>query len=86
MEIIFDTQTVTEAGFDTYLVRAMFPAGSTAPIIETSFTDASSLVGGIIGQEGILYLGSKQVRLDGKIKRIVINDGLNDRVIIGYLG
>ena len=85
MEIVFDTQTVTEAGFDTYLVRAMFPTGSTAPIIETRFTDASSLVGGIIGQEGILYLGSKQVRLDGKNRRIVVSDGINDRILIGQL-
>lgn len=86
MEIVFDTQSVTDAGFDTYLIRAMFPTGTTAPTIETRFTDASNLVGGTIGSEGILYLGSKQVRLDGKNKRIVINDGTTDRVIIGYLG
>lgn len=82
MEIVFDTQTITEAGFDTYLVRAMFPSGAT-PIIETRYTDASSLVGGIIGGEGIIYLGSKQIKLDGKNRRIVISDGVNDRVLIG---
>jgi hypothetical protein len=86
MEIVFDTQTVTEAGFDTYLIRAMFPSGTTTPMIETRFTDASSLVGGTIGSDGIIYLGSKQIKLDGKNKRIVISDGVNDRVIIGYLG
>jgi len=85
MEIIFDTQTVTEAGFDTYLVRAMFPTGTTTPVIETRFTDASSLVGGTIGSEGLIYLGSEQIRLDGKNRRIVISDGVNDRVLIGQL-
>lgn len=86
MEIVFDTQSVREAGFDTYLIRAIVPEGTPVTFMENRVTDASSLVGGIIGSEGILYLGSKQVRLDGKNKRIVINDGVTDRVIIGYLG
>ena len=85
MEIVFDTQTITEAGFDTYLVRALFPDGGSMSV-QTVHTDASSLVGGIIGGEGIIYLGSKQIKLDGKNRRIVINDGIDDRVIIGYLG
>lgn len=88
MEIVIDTQTATEAGFNVYLNRELF--GTTDSNVSISIggniTDASSLVGGIIGAEGIIYLGSKQVRLDGRNKRIVINDGTTDRVIIGYLG
>ena len=86
MEIVFDTQTLTEAGFDKYLLRAIFEDGQASVSIQPRITDASSFVGGIIGGEGVIYLGSKQVRLDGKNKRIVINDGVTDRVIIGYLG
>ena len=86
MEVIFDTQTISDAGFNTYLTREIFVADDRNLMIETRYTDASSLVGGIIGSEGVLYLGSKQVRLDGKNKRIIINDGITDRVIIGYLG
>jgi hypothetical protein len=86
MEIISDVQTITDAGFNKYLVRTIMPMEASIPMEESRYTDASNIVGGIIGSEGILYLGSKQVRLDGKNKRIVINDGTTDRVIIGYLG
>jgi len=88
MEIVIDAKTVTEAGFDEYLGRSILPdsAPTTQENLFSRVIDASNIVGGIIGNEGILYLGSKQVRLDGKNKRIVINDGTTDRVIIGYLG
>jgi hypothetical protein len=83
MEVVMDIQTVTEAGFDTYLTRALYTSPSTGFSIETRYTDASSLVGGMIGSEGIIYLGSKQIKLDGKNRRITISDGVNDRVLIG---
>jgi hypothetical protein len=88
MEIIIDKNTATEAGFNVYLNRELFTTtdSNISISVGTNYTDASSLVGGIIGAEGIIYLGSKQVRLDGMNKRIVINDGTTDRVIIGYLG
>jgi len=85
MEIISDIDNITGAGFDRYLIRRVMPT-DTPKMTDTRYLDASNLVGGIIGNEGILYLGSKQVRIDGKNKRIVINDGTTDRVIIGYLG
>jgi hypothetical protein len=84
MEVIIDTQTVSDAGFNTYLTREIFMTEDQNLMIESRYTDASNLVGGIIGSEGILYLGSKQIRLDGKNKRIIINDGTTDRVLIGY--
>ncbi len=30
-----------------------------------------------------MYLGSMQVRIDGKEQRILVNDGANDVVLIG---
>jgi hypothetical protein len=83
MEVVIDTQTVGEAGFNTYLVRDLF-GGTVGTMTVDRTVDASNIVGGIIGSEGILYLGSKQIRLDGKNKRIVISDGINDRILIGY--
>jgi len=80
MEVIFDTETISEAGFDTYLTRALFDTGESNVGIETRYTDASSLVGGTIGSEGILYLGSKQIKLDGKNKRFTIGD----EILLGY--
>jgi hypothetical protein len=84
MEIVMDAETISEAGFDTYLTRELFATESGGFMVETRYTDASNLVGGIIGSEGILYLGSKQIRLDGRNKRIIINDGVTDRILIGY--
>ena len=84
MEVIIDSQTIGDAGFNTYLTREIFMTEDRNLMIETRYTDASNLVGGMIGSEGILYLGSKQIRLDGKNKRIIINDGTTDRVLIGY--
>jgi len=83
MEIQIDVQTISEAGFDTYLKREIFTQESGGIMVETRYTDASNLVGGTIGSEGILYLGSKQIKLDGKNKRITISDGINDRMLIG---
>lgn len=85
MEIIIDKNTATEAGFNVYLNRELFTTtdSNISISVGTNYTDASSLVGGTIGSEGIIYLGSKQIKLDGKNRRIVINDGVNDRVLIG---
>jgi len=85
MEVVFDTQTITDAGFDKYLTRTLTGLEASTLTSTNSYTDPNSLVGGTIGANGVIYLGSKQVRLDGKNKRIVINDGKTDRVIIGYL-
>lgn len=35
--------------------------------------------------DGVQQLGVSNVKLDGNNKRIIINDGTNDRVLIGYL-
>lgn len=85
MEVIQDVQTVSEVGFNEFLTRSVTGDSTLITLDLQRYTDANNFVGGIIGNQGILYLGSKQVRLDGKNKRIVINDGNVDRVIIGYL-
>ena len=86
MEIVIDKNTASEAGFNVYLNRELF--GTTDPNVSISFggnfTDASSLVGGIIGAEGIIYLGSKLFKLDGKNRRITISDGNTETILIGY--
>jgi hypothetical protein len=83
MTIDIDVKTVSEAGYDKYLFRNTFEIEGGNAIVTSRYTDANSLVGGIIGSEGIIYLGSKQIKLDGKNRRIVISDGVNDRVLIG---
>lgn len=85
MELIIDTQNLQDAGFNTYLTRAIPGPIREGISLGERTIDANSLVGGTIGSEGIIYLGSKQIKLDGKNRRIVISDGVNDRVIIGQI-
>ena len=86
MEIVIDKNTASEAGFNVYLNRELF--GTTDSNVSISIggniTDASSLVGGIIGAEGIIYLGSKLFKLDGRNRRITISDGNTETILIGY--
>lgn len=36
------------------------------------------------GSTGIITVGDSKVKIDGPNKRIIVNDGTNDRVLIGY--
>lgn len=79
IEIDRDVETIEEAGFNRYMMRTWYKG--------TSFTQravkAESLVGGTIGSEGLIYIGSKQFRIDGEKIEIVLNDGTKDRLLIG---
>ena len=84
MEIEIDTETIADAGFDRYLFRAFVEesGGVTGSFSRTMTAD--SIVGGVIGTEGVIYIGSTNIKLDGQNKRIIINDGSDDRILIGY--
>jgi hypothetical protein len=87
MEIVIDKNTIGEAGFNVYLNRELFATTDSNISITAgggSYTDASSLVGGTIGAGGIIYLGSKQFKLDGSNRRITISDGNTETILIGY--
>lgn len=75
MEIVFDTQTVTEAGFDVYLTRAEPVSDSAGFRTDTRTIDPTNIAGGTLGSEGIIYVGSKQISIDGKNRTITVNDG-----------
>lgn len=83
MEIEIDTETIADAGFDRYLFRAFVEesGGVTGSFSRTMTAD--SIVGGIIGKEGVIYVGSTNIRLDGQKIQIVMNDGTTDRLLIG---
>jgi hypothetical protein len=51
--------------------------------IETNGLFASTLTGNMTSNIGV---GGGNVRIDSKNRRIIVNDGANDRVIIGYIG
>ena len=70
----------TETGRDKYLTRQIFE--DTTPI--SRYLKGQSIGGGRIGAGTIIELGSQYIKIDGRNKRIIINDGTNDIGIIGY--
>lgn len=71
-------------------LRPSLPSGSMLldSTIESSGLGANSLYGNFESSLGIgnSKKGGGYVRIDSPNKRIIINDGYNDRVIVGFLG
>lgn len=80
--LTIDVKTISEAGFDEFLNRDLFPV--VGELVKRQL-DAYNFAGGIIGDKSVIYLGSKLVKLDGSNQRILISDGVNNRVVIGKL-
>lgn len=76
-----DIQDISEAGLDKFGARLQEEKMTVEQQTPRTLT-ASKLTGGQIG-DFVIGLGANQIRLDSKNKRIVVNDGTNDRVIIG---
>lgn len=76
-----DITTIKDAGFNNYLVRTKYGANPEP----SKYLSASNITGGQLGSNTVINIGSKLVRIDGKNGRIIINDGVTDRIIIGKL-
>ena len=85
IKVTIDQETITDAGFDRYLSRSVFEDAVISTAMPESRTiPAENIVGGVLGSEGVIYVGSKNIKIDGKNKRILISDGTTDRILIGY--
>lgn len=85
IEVTKDIEHIGEAGFDKFLRRAILPESTvSAPMPTPRVIPAENIVGGILGSEGTIYVGSENIMIDGANKRIVISDGTNNRILIGY--
>ena len=80
MVVVKDVNDLGEAGFDKYLIRMDYNEGGQ---YLSHYINPNTLVEGVLGQSGIMYLGTNLIKIDGNKKQIVINDGANDRVLIG---
>lgn len=81
MDVLIDTETTTDAGFDGNLIRPV----ETQPSGELRYVDPNSIVGGTLGQMGVLYIGGKNFRLDARSRNIVVSDGTENVITIGKL-
>lgn len=87
-----------DSGFNENLIRSQYPdsmaqydsvnisdiiSGTSLGDQQISGLSASKIRAGIIA--AITKLGDDSVVLDGEERRIIVNDGTNDRVLIGRL-
>ena len=82
MDVTIDANTIEEAGLNLYLVNEdWLPKqlyDSTSRTVGAGF-----LASGELGSNVVISLGGGLIKIDGKNKRIIINDGANDRILIG---
>lgn len=79
MKFKIATKSLDEMGFSKFNQKITGDS-----FLSSRYNSASDIAGGLLGKDTIIYLGSTFVKVDGKNKRIIINDGANDRVLIGY--
>ncbi len=79
-----------QIGFDQYGIRVGVQQNPLVDVLENSISDRNittlnvgKLLAGTISVG--MDIGSGNVKIDGANTRILINDGSNDRVLIGYL-
>jgi hypothetical protein len=75
MRIDIDVKTVSEAGYDKYLYRNTFNIAEGNAVVTSRYTEATNIVGGVLGSEGTIYVGSKQIKIDGRQRTITVEDG-----------
>lgn len=80
MAINIDLKTIADTNFDKFLNRNPFGNAGYVP----RYSSAVDIAGGTLGDGTVINLGSKYIKIDGKNRRIIINDGTYDRVLIGY--
>ena len=75
-----DIQTIGEAGFDNYLNNPTYMAN----IVPTQrrYNTVKNMSGGKLSTSTVIEIGL--VKIDGKNRRIIINDGVDDRILIGF--
>lgn len=94
IKINTDTKSISEMGYDNFGNKKS-PYGMGATSISSSGgtfssgdTDiqrkSSALVGGTISNETVISIGNGLLKIDGVNKRIVVNDGGTDRILIGF--
>lgn len=80
--MIVDTNTIEDAGFDKFLRRGMI---KTQPYYGNvnKRVPIWDLLGGEMAADSVINVGPN-IKIDGKNKQIVINDGADDRILIGF--
>lgn len=83
-KVEIDTKDLNEAGFDQYNTKERwFPVTSSGYETGRRAQKAVNIVGGTLGKQAKLEIGSDKFRLDAERQHLVVNDGVHNRVLIG---
>jgi len=81
MKITTDIKSYMNLGFNKHLSRAMPEQVEW----KRRYVNADNIGGGTVGSEGVFNIGSSGLRMDGKMKRIVVKEGDTRVITIGKL-
>lgn len=81
MKVDIDFDNIDKAGFDKFLRKQDYTASNNQAI--SRYKSLRDIKGGMLSNNAKLYMGSNQMLFDGKGVKQVVNDGVNDRVLIG---
>lgn len=82
MKINEDIKMIEDTGFNELGDRGLYqPSGN---LDEDDYRLAGGMVGGRTGSQANVGVGGRYLILDSKNGRILINDGTNDIILIGY--
>lgn len=82
MAVETDVKTIADAGFDQYLKSSHYGMQQMPNGVSSRFVGLQNLNGGNLGNI-VIKIG--KITIDGVHDRITVNDGINDRVVIGKL-
>ena len=78
MKVMVDANTIHDAGFDKFLRRDVNMSRGYVK----RYNSAVNLSSGRLPSDTVIRIGN--IKIDGKNQRIVVNDGTDDRILIGY--
>ena len=75
-----DVKNLKDRGFDALNIRTQNDPGVA---VAQRYLKAEDLTGGTMGAQGRINIGSKELVMDGKDRRLLVNDGADNRVMMG---
>ena len=60
------------------------PQASNAYPIDPRIMPRNIVASGVLPGNTVIYLGDKNIKISGRDRNITVNDGTNDRILLGY--
>jgi len=77
-----DIKTIEDAGYNEYLSKDIYQTGGSTNA--DVYRKAGMGIGGTYSQENLIKVGGELIEFDSANRRILIRDGTDPRILIGY--